>query len=151
MQTRVLIADPDISFVVRIKQALEQTGNYEVIVFATGQVALEEAGRQRHDVAVVDFALHDMEGSVLVGRLRQVQPDLAIVVVPREKQPLPEEIEVEGVLAKPYRARELDLILQRAIEVKRSAPPPKTVLLAHGEEDTELDDYLSKQTAVRYF
>ncbi len=141
MQARVLIVDSNVSFVVKVKQALQDTGRYEVTVFATGQAALEHLRRQAQDVAVVDFGLRDMDGPGLIEKLRAVQPDLAIIAIPTEVYRVPDWLRVNGALKKPYRARELDPILQDALDQRAKAPPAKTATLPR-EEDADLDDYI---------
>ena len=141
MQTQVLIADSDISFVVKVKQALEQTGRYTVTAFATGQAALEHLAWQRQDVVVIDAVLRDMDGLALLEQLRASRPDLAVIFVSGEIKDAA-RIGVEAVLAKPYRARDLDLHLQEAIQKKAQAPPPQTVLFGR-DDATDLDAYLS--------
>src|SRR5690606_3938103 len=112
-----------------IKQALQETGRYDVTVFATGQAALEHLGRQRQDVVVVDFGLRDMDGPGLIEKLRAVQPDLAIVAVPSVAYRVPDWLNVNTRIEKPYRARDLDPALQDALAQRAKAPPAQTAAL----------------------
>src|SRR5438045_8137564 len=83
MAIKVLIVDPDISFVLPIKRALEQFGEFSVSVFTTARAATEAIQREAQDVAVLDFNVEDMDLPTLISALRRVQPGLYVLVSPR--------------------------------------------------------------------
>ena len=147
MQHRVLIVDSDISFVVKVKQALQAGGNYDVTVFATGQAALEHLSRELQDVVIVDFALRDMDGPGLIEKMRSLQPDLAVIAIPSDIYRLPGWLKVDASLEKPYRARDLDPLLQDVIARKAGAPAGPTKTLAH-DKDEALDDYMTLTKSI---
>ncbi|MBN1284898.1 MAG: hypothetical protein JXB47_05850 [Anaerolineae bacterium] len=120
MQTSILLIDPNIQFAARVQKALEKNGAYQVSVFATTQAALEQSERQRYVVAVVDFDVEDAAG--LAARLREAQPGLRIIAVHDPDTPLPPEVEIDGDLHRPYRARDLVALL---LHGKRQRPARK--------------------------
>ena len=73
MTTRILIIDPDISFMVSLKQALEGTGEFRVSVSANGPAAEDSLQRERHDIAVLDFEVPELDVMELIADLRRIQ------------------------------------------------------------------------------
>ncbi len=136
MGTKVLIVDPDIGFAVGIKRALEQAGNYNVTVFANGQAAIELLRTDPQDVAIIDFALTDIDIGSLINTLRAAQPDLFLLVSPRTREHvvrLP-QLDIQGSITKPYLARQLIPVMRESVAARArlakkvkaapSAPPP---------------------------
>jgi DNA-binding response OmpR family regulator len=120
MTTRILIVDPDIAFTVPIKQALEQSGDLSVSVFANGQAALESAQRTGYDVAILDFNVADIPLPNLIHELRQIQAGLFVLVSPRKAEHvamLP-QLDVQGSVTKPYFARQLIPVMREALSAK---------------------------------
>lgn len=124
MTTRVLIIDPDITFMVSLKQALEGAGEFIVSVSATGPAAEDSLRRERHDVAVLDFEVPELDVMELIADLRHIQPDLPILMTPHTD--LHHErarfLDIQGVLSKPYMARDLIPHL-RSLASRTSARP----------------------------
>ncbi|MBI5957977.1 MAG: response regulator, partial [Chloroflexi bacterium] len=126
MTTVVLLIDPDISFMVTIKQALESTGDFRISLAANGGAAeslLQDGG---YDVIVAGFDLPDMDAMELIRRLRLVDPQLPIIVCPHttvhyERVRL---MDVQGAIAKPYTARDLILYVRNVLR-KLKTPPPQ--------------------------
>ena len=108
MTTRVLIVDPDIAFTVPIKQALEQSGDYTVNVFANGAAAVEAVQRTAHDVAILDFNVGDTDLASLIRELREIQAGLFILASPRTGEHVAQlsSLDVQGSITKPYFARQ---------------------------------------------
>jgi len=142
MSTQVLIIDPNIPFMVSIKQALEGTGEFEVSVSASGVAAQEALRQARHDIAVIDFNVADMDVLELLAQLRRLQPDLHFLLsyADDEQASRAPHLGVHGVIAKPYTARELILQLYRAMS--RRAPGETAALrgYASGAPDTTQSD-----------
>lgn len=106
---RILLIDPDIPFIVSIKQALENTGEFAVTVSAHGLAAQDMLRRQNHDVALVGFDVPDMDMMELLAVLRSIQPGLPIIAAPRtpEHQERVRYLDVQGAITKPFVARDL--------------------------------------------
>ncbi len=120
MTIRVLIVDPDLGFTVPIKRALEQSGDYVVNAFSSGQAAVEIVQRETQDVAILDFNVEDMELPELIEALRQIQPGLFILASPRINEHINQlpNLDIQGSITKPYLARQLVSVIHEAIAAR---------------------------------
>ncbi|MCB9453244.1 MAG: transposase [Anaerolineaceae bacterium] len=118
MATRVLILHQKLVFAVTLKQALEQTGAFEVHPFTTIQATLEYLREHPQDVALVDFTLPDITSAQLVHWLRSTQPDLAIIASPRptDAEAIMAALKIQGMVNAPFTARDIIPLLERAID-----------------------------------
>lgn len=128
MTTRVLIVDPDITFAVGVKRALEQSGDYKVTAFANGQAAVELVRVEPQDVTIIDFNLSDMDVAALITALRGIQPDLFILVSPRTGVQIErlQSLDVQGSITKPYYARQLGPVIREAAAARNRLARKKT-------------------------
>ncbi len=112
---RILILDPEISFAVPIKQALEGLGRYRVNVFASSQAALELLAREPQDFAVVDVSAEKAGLLHLIETLRRLHPRMTIIISRRADQPpaFAPETETLASLIKPYLARQLEALIRQ--------------------------------------
>ncbi len=138
MSTRVLIIDPNIPFMVSIKQALEGTGEFEVSVSANGLAAQDALQQAAHEIAVIDFNVADMDIMELIAQVRQVQPDLRILLsyTHDEQAGRAAYLGAHAIIAKPYTARDLIVQLHRLIARRAPGqpPPPDTKQPPRSEE-----------------
>ncbi len=116
MALKILLVDPDISFAVGIKRALEQVGGYRVVAFASGHSAIELVRAESQDVAILDFEPGDIDLAALIDSLRAVQPALFILVSPRTEAQAAHvrTLNVQGSITKPYLARQLIPVLRES-------------------------------------
>ncbi|MBI5931710.1 MAG: response regulator [Chloroflexi bacterium] len=117
MAWRVLIVDSDIGFILRLKKALEELG-YDVRAMGRARPALSALDEQHYDVAVVDLHLEHGDAGELILGMRVRQPDLPVVVSgssPSDPDCIP-ALNVQGYAHKPYGARDLAQLIERAIE-----------------------------------
>lgn len=127
MSARILLIDSDIGFMVTLKQALEQTGEFEVSVSANGLAAEDALRRSNHQLAVVGFDVGDMDVLQLIARLRNIQPKLPVIMMPETTMHHERLrfLDIHGSISKPFAAR--DLIPQiRSILARFQAPAPQT-------------------------
>lgn len=132
MSTKVLIVDPDVSFAIGIKKALEGAGGYRVTAFANGGAALDLIRAEPHEVAILDFAIVDMDIAALITGLRDLQPGLFILVTPRTQGHIARvpSLDTQGSVTKPYLARQLISVIKEAaaaqsrLAKKAKATPP---------------------------
>ena len=126
MSTRVLMIDPNIPFMVSLKQALEGTGAFEVSVSANGLAAEETLRASEFDIAVIDLNVADMDIAALINRLREIRPNLRLVLShSTDAQALDaEQLGAQATIAKPYIARELIARLDEVISRPVSGPEP---------------------------
>lgn len=135
MAIRVLIIDPDIPFLVRIKQALDDTNRFNVSISANGLAAEDALHHHRHDIAVLDFSVPDMDTVAIITQLRHIQPNLAVIVTPESsaQSAYSEDLSVQGMLPKPYTARDLIALVQQII------PTDPRAAEYEDESENELD------------
>lgn len=138
MSIRVLIIDPNIPFMVTTKQALEATGEFEVSVSANGLAAQEALRQTRHDVAVIDFNVADMDVLELIGHLRRLQPDLRVLLTYSSDAQAARtpHLGAQGSIAKPYTARALIPHLFRAVTRHVPLQPPAEAATPPAEDET---------------
>jgi DNA-binding NarL/FixJ family response regulator len=116
MTVKVLIVDPDISFTVPIKRALEISGDYKVNVFASGNAALELLQRDSHDVAILDVNIDDIELPALIEAMRRIQPWLFVLASPHNPEQTEQlsKLDIQATIPKPYFARQLGPVIRAA-------------------------------------
>ncbi len=114
MATRVLILNRQLAFAVKIKQALEQTGLFDVHPFTKADAAFEFLRDHPQDVALVDFTLPGRSGAKVVQQLRSIQPDLAVIVSPRQPEVDVESLNLQGMIEAPFNARDVIPLLESA-------------------------------------
>jgi DNA-binding response OmpR family regulator len=128
---RILIITRQVAYSVRLEEALEQIG-YTVECFASARNAVEEAEKTHFDLAIVDFMVADMVGDEIIRRLRELQPQIAVVVSPDLAivRALQAPMNLQVVLNLPIKARHIVPRLQAAIRMMNpnasfpKAPPP---------------------------
>jgi CheY-like chemotaxis protein len=118
MATRILIINKQLVFAVTIKQALEQTGVYEVHPFTAADAAIEYLQEHPQDIALVDFTLSGTTGPLLVERLRGVQPDLLLIASPRpaEATEVMRALRLQGMINLPFTVREIVPLIEQALD-----------------------------------
>jgi DNA-binding NarL/FixJ family response regulator/REP element-mobilizing transposase RayT len=144
MITLVLLIDSDIPFMVNIKKAMEDTGEFHVSLAANGPAAEDALRRVAHDVAIVDFEASD-QGDImeLLRLLRQTQPALPVIVAPHTdlQHERAQFLDVQGVIPRPYTARTLIPyvrdVLSRGRPQAHITPPPAPV--------THTDDFATPE------
>jgi len=79
---RVLLVDDDAEFVGILRELLERSG-YEVVTSYSGKEALEKVHepQQGIDLALVDLVMPLMDGYTLLEKLRDVMPELPVIMV----------------------------------------------------------------------
>jgi DNA-binding response OmpR family regulator/REP element-mobilizing transposase RayT len=146
MATLVLLIDSDIAFMVNIKKALEDTGQFRVSLAANGPAAKDALRRVPHDVAVVDFEVPDRDIMELLRLLRQTQPGLPVIIAPRNdfQHERAQFLDVQGVIVRPYTARSLipyvrDVIGRSDPNKARFTPPPESPPMADDDDMAEFE------------
>lgn len=126
MSIRVLIIDPNIPFMVNLKQALEGAGAFEVSVSANGLAAQETLRESELDVAVIDLNVADMDIDTLIDRIREIRPHLRLVLSHStdEQARHAAQFDADATIAKPYMARELIARLGAIASRRATGPEP---------------------------
>lgn len=85
MNARILIVD-DSGLARRLtRQYLEELG-HSVEEASDGAAALERYVLNRHDLVVLDMVMHGMYGLEVLGKLRELNPDLRVIVATADIQ-----------------------------------------------------------------
>jgi CheY-like chemotaxis protein len=124
----ILIVDSNEGFAIMLKQSLEQQGGgYRATVATSGGKALQVLASKAFDLAVVDLGLTNPDGATLVRQMRQRQADLRLMLIPLGDEPPPElaDLDVQGILPKPFFLPELPDLINNALakSVSTAAAP----------------------------
>src|SRR4030095_14022270 len=124
MATRVLIINRQLVFAVTLKQALEQTGTFDVHPFTTADAAFEYLRDHPQDVALVDFTLPGRSGAKVIQQLRGIQSDSAVIVSPRQAdaEGLTSKLRLQGMIDMPFGARDVIPLIEQALEQIQQSP-----------------------------
>ncbi len=118
MPISILVADSNMEFGILIRQALEESGQFEVSLTSSAEEAVNLAQGLDFRLAIIDFALPDIEGEKLVERLRALQPGLAVIGIPVGDDDTSEKTRqagVDGILTKPFYLPNLPDIVEEAL------------------------------------
>ncbi len=125
-QDSILIVDSNEAFATILKEGLEQGGEYRGTVAHSGDEALQALSAAEFTLVIVDLGLTDPDGATFARTLKQQQPDLQLMLIPLMGEDLPSELgdlEIQGVLSKPFFFPELPGIVGRALG-RDSVPVP---------------------------
>lgn len=102
MRGRVLVVDDDSSVLYLLRQVLQRAG-YAVRVAATLKDAVALFQLEPCDLAIVDKNMPGVTGFEVIARLRELYPDLPVIMVTAYPEPvLIPGIKIQGYLAKPF-------------------------------------------------
>ncbi|MBL7064924.1 MAG: response regulator [Anaerolineae bacterium] len=107
---RILIVDSNEAFATMLQESLEQGGEYGATVTTSGDEALQELGTSEFDLVIIDMGLTDPDGATIARMLRQQRANLRLMLIPLVGEELPPELadlDVQGVLPKPFFLPEL--------------------------------------------
>src|SRR5436190_22617124 len=79
MQT-ILIIDDDRDMCLLLKRFLSRHG-YEVLEAYNGKKALELLESTEPSLVMCDFRLEDIEGNVLLGKIKEIYPQLPVIII----------------------------------------------------------------------
>lgn len=82
MPLSVLVADPNLEFAESVRQVLEGTGRYVVLLARNGSEAITVAGSRPVRLAIVNAILPDLGSSQVVRQLRILCPGVAVIAIP---------------------------------------------------------------------
>jgi CheY-like chemotaxis protein len=80
-KTKVLIIDDDKDVCVLIKDILEETGRYEVMVSNQGKEGISLAKSQQPDLILLDLIMPDMDGAAVANVLSEDESTKSLPVV----------------------------------------------------------------------
>ena len=150
--TRVLIINRQIKFSTTLKQALEQTGQFEVSPFTSASAALDFLKDKPQHIALVDFGITDMQGIDAILQLRSIQPDLAIIASPNDAEivKIADDLVLQGVISFPISARKLIPLLEQAYDDMRDSLPDTRDAPAIGDDSDTLNIHPPPDSAPEF-
>lgn len=106
--TKIMIVDDDEDIRLVTELAARRIGNWDVVVAATGEEALDQARSEQPDVILLDVMMPDIDGPTTLAMLRE-EPDTAeIPVIFLTAKAQKQEVErylalgATGVILKPF-------------------------------------------------
>src|SRR5690349_27918 len=129
MSPHVLIVEDETDIVSPLVKALEREG-YEVDQATTGKDAIRAAGRNGHDIVILDLGLPDMDGIEVCRKLRDGGYEGAVLMLTARARELDRVVGLDAgaddYLAKPFGLAELLARLRallRRTTVRASSDP----------------------------
>ena len=113
-------------------QILELLPEAEITEGDCGVAALEIAGEEKFDIFFLDINLGDINGTVLINALANMQPDMKIVFVTAYSEYAVKafELGVADYVMKPYDKRRLEKVLEKCcaeVGGKEKSPPARNL------------------------
>lgn len=150
MKHTVLVADSDPAFATILREALEATGDYVVTPVRTASAALEAVLERPFDMVIVDSALEDVQLTTTIESMRATWPAIRVMLIPRANNRIPAElqdVEVQGLLPKPFFVGDLPAIVRHAMELDDAIPLARLAELTEAApvalHDSEAQVFLS--------
>jgi two-component system response regulator LytT len=108
-------------------QLLELLPDAQIDEGDSGARALEMAGEAHYDLFFLDINLGDINGTVLVNALKNMQPHMKLVFVTAYSEYAVKafELEVEDYIMKPFDKKRLEKMLKKC-EIKRARKPSES-------------------------
>ena len=118
----ILVVDDEVDVLEMIEVGLTSRG-YELLLAESGERALEVFDRQRPDLVICDLKMPGMGGIATITRLRQLAPELPVIVLSGYLGPSALEdcarLGASTVLRKPFLFRELSAAVKQALALDR--------------------------------
>ena len=80
MDEKILVLDDEPSITLLCMRLLKRAG-YDVVVFTEAAPAYEHLSKHHVDLLLVDIRMPDADGFEVIGRAKQMQPDIAVLVM----------------------------------------------------------------------
>src|SRR3989338_8737013 len=116
---RVLVVDDEDSIREFLEIMLKREG-YAVEVAASAQAAIEKLNQQPVDIVVTDIAMPEMNGIELLGRIKQLRVDMAVIVMTAHGSTNSAveamKLGASDYLTKPFQIEEMKIAIQSALK-----------------------------------
>ncbi len=121
-KVRVLIVDDDPSMS-RFLSSFLTRQNYEASTAATGEEAIRMFRVYDPMLVLLDMAMTDMDGLETLERLKQIKPDVFVIIVSGQKDPdlifKASKAGAEDYILKPFEPRDLEARIARVLDKQR--------------------------------
>ena len=116
-RARILVVDDEELLRKMLRSILLREGYGSVHCVPDGAAALQKLQKQRFDIMRTDVRMPDMSGIELLIKVKQLYPDMQVVVMTGFGDiHTPEEARQDGAdeyITKPFKAREVEVIVER--------------------------------------
>lgn len=122
----ILIVDSNEAFATILREALDQSGEYQTTVAKNGDEALAALTTGSFDLAIVDLGLSDPDGVAVARTIRHQKPDMCLMLIPIMGEDLPRaaaSLKIQGILTKPFFFPELPGIVGKALGKETDQAP----------------------------
>lgn len=130
MSKRILIVDDDPNIRRIVSLALSDDSPYTVHAVSSGEAALLHIARQPVDLLFTDLRMPGMNGLELVQRVRELDPQTAVIVFTVHPQDIsPQhaaELKIDCLLEKPLSPDQLRLAVDLLLDPSNLLPKPKS-------------------------
>ena len=139
MNIRLLLIDTSLGKGVAVKQALEETGQFQVHPFADAFAALEFQQQTPADIAIVNMHMPEYPGPELVEAVMSMSPDTIVIACSADSQSAARAVNlgVAGLMTPSYNAREVLQEVQLLAPNMFSTPPSKSQLSTPANPDPD--------------
>jgi len=115
----ILIVDQDEAFATMLQESLEASGAYKATRVTSADEALQAVVEGNFDLAIIDLGLEDIDAVTLIRAIREAKPRLRLMLIPLVGEELPPEVQelnVQGVLPKPFFIGDLQQRIESALK-----------------------------------
>lgn len=133
---KILIIDDDRDMCLLLKRFLTRHG-FEVLEAYNGKKALELLDETEPSLVMCDFRLEDMEGNVLLGKIKEKYPNLPVIIITGYSDiKIAVEVMKMGAydyITKPLFPDEILVTIRKALETSATPAEPKAARPAYSE------------------
>src|SRR5437660_1307826 len=116
---RLLMVDDDETLLQMMRERFERKG-LKLVTATTGAAALALAGHTTFDVVLLDVGLPDIDGLVVLSKLKEQHPEMEVIMLTAhgsiESAIQAMKTGAYDYLTKPFHFNELDIHVQKAFE-----------------------------------
>ena len=130
LKKRILVIDDQPIFLSAISVQLRSLG-YTVKTASNGLEGIRLLHREKFDLVIVDMIMPEIGGTLVINVIRQEHPGIPILATSGYYDKLSnvlEDMEIEGILPKPIRFKDLRTTLDKTLSDKTRATHPKSGL-----------------------
>src|SRR6476660_3118433 len=142
MQT-ILIIDDDRDMCLLLKRFLSRHG-FEVLESYSGKKALELLETVEPDLVMCDFRLEDMEGNVLLAKIKEIYPQVPVIIITGYSDiKIAVEVMKMGAydyITKPLFPDEILVTIKKALETAGKEAEPERVINGHSETEQQTSE-----------
>ena len=145
---KILIIDDDRDMCLLLKRFLTRHG-FEVLEAYNGKKSLELLEETEPSLVMCDFRLEDMEGNVLLGKIKDKYPHLPVIIITGYSDiKIAVEVMKMGAydyITKPLFPDEILVTIKKALETSTTPAEPKAKPVSEASNSTVQQDNTSKE------